>query len=181
MHLLLGKKQIVLAALVAALGLAVFVNWYYSGTDTELFPEGLQQGDRISADSPDGTAELVGNTADTEYFASVKLTRDSAHADALDELQAVLTSAAAESDTAVATAKAIEALSCVMKMETDIESLVAGKTGSECVAVISENSVDVVVPTAALTDMNVLTISDVVNEVCAGKYENIKISGTAKQ
>lgn len=180
MHVLLGKKQIVLAALVAALGLAVFVNWYYSGTNTELFPEGTQQQDGISADSPDGQAELVGNITDGEYFASVKLTRDNAHADALDELQTVLTSAAAESDTAISTAKAIEEISAVIKMETDIESLVTGKTGSECVAVISENSVDVVVPTAALTDMNVLTISDVVNEVCAGKYENIKISGTAQ-
>ena len=62
-------------------------------------------------------------------------------------------------------------------METDIESLVTGKTGSDCVAVISENAVEIVVPSAALTDMNVLTISDVVNEVCSGKYENIKISG----
>lgn len=176
MHLLLGKKQIVLAALVAALGLAVFVNWYYSGTDTQLFPEG--SGGNISVNSPDGEAQLVGNTADSEYFTSVKITRDNAHADTLDELQTVLTSATPDSDTAVSTAKAIEEISAVMKMETDIESLVTGKTGSDCVAVISENSVDVVVPTAALTDMNVLTISDVINEVCAGKYENIKISGT---
>ena len=180
MHLLLGKKQIVLAALVAALGLAVFVNWYYTGTDTTLYPEGQQSDSGISADIPDGHAQLVGNTDDTEYFASVRLTRDSARADALDELQAVLTSAAAGADVSD-TEKAIENLSSVIKMETDIESLVSGKTGSECVAVISENSVDVVVPTAALSDMNVLTISDVVNEVCAGKYENIRISGTALQ
>lgn len=177
MHLLLGKKQIVLAALVAALGLAVFVNWYYTGTDTTLYPEGQQSDSGMSSDIPDGHAQLVGNTDDEEYFASVKLTRDSARADALDELQAVLTSAGTEADTAAAS-KAIEELSAVIKMEADIENLVCGKTGSECVAVISENSVDVVVPTAALSDMNVLTISDVVNEVCAGKYENIKISGT---
>lgn len=176
MHVLLGKKQIVLAALVAALGLAVFVNWYYSGTQTEIFPEGSAE-NGISADAPDGEAQYVSGGDDGEYFASVKLQRDTAHAETIDELQAVLTSAGEGSEAAVSTAKAIETISNVIKMETDIESLVSGKTGSECVAVISENSVEVVVPTASLNDSNVLTISDVVNEVCNGKYENIKISG----
>ncbi|MBR3767474.1 MAG: SpoIIIAH-like family protein [Clostridia bacterium] len=178
MHVLLGKKQIVLAALVAALGLAVFVNWYYAGTDTEIFPEGgITPDNGISVEAPDGEAQYVGNTDNGEYFASVKLQRDAAHASAIEELQTVLTSAGEESDAAVSTAKAIEEISNVIKMETDIESLVTGKTGNECVAVISENSVEIVVPSAALNDTNVLTISDVVTEVCAGKYENIKISG----
>ncbi len=176
MHVLLGKKQIVLAALVAALGLAVFVNWYYSGTDTEIFPEG-SAGENVSVDAPDGQANFVGNSDDGEYFSSVRLARDTAHAQALDELQVVLTNASADSDTAVQTAKAIEELSSVIKMESDIEGLVNGKTGSPCVAVISENTVEIVVPSSNLTDMNVLAISDVVNEVCGNKYENVKISG----
>ncbi len=176
MHVLLGKKQIVLAALVVALGLAVFVNWYYTGTDTQLFPEGDGTG-KISADAPDGTAQLVNGENAGAYFSEIKLQRDSAHASALEELQAVLTSADGESDASASTAKAIEQLQNEIKMETDIESLVTGKTGSDCVAVISENTVEVVVPTSALSDTNVLTISDVVNEVCAKKYENIKISG----
>ena len=180
MHMILGKKQIVLAALVAALGLAVFVNWYYTGTDTEIFPEGEATGDNgISVEAPDGAAEYVGGNEETDYFSSVKLQRDMAHADALEDLQAVLTSAQEGSEAAAVTASAIDAIGSVIKMETDIESLISGKTGSECVAVISDNSVDVLVPSSVLTDTNVLTISDVINEVCHGKYENIKISAAA--
>ena len=180
MHVLLGKKQIVLAALVVALGLAVFVNWYYTSDNTLLFPEGsADNGGSVFDDAPVGTAQLVGNTDNENYFAEARLNRDTAHAAAMEDLQAVLASATGESDAAVSTAKAIENLGAVIKMETDIESLVTGKTGSDCVAVISENAVEIVVPTASLTDMNVLTISDVVNEVCYGKYENIKISGAA--
>ena len=178
MHVLLGKKQIVLAALVAALGLAVFVNWYYTGTNTEIFPEGQYSDDGISVENPDGEAKSVASLNDAEFFASAKLQRDNAHAEALEELQLVLTSAGETGDTAAETARAIEEISNVIKMETDIESLVTGKTGNDCVAVISDNAVEIVVPSAALSDTNVLTISDVVNEVCAGKYENIKISGT---
>ncbi len=178
MHVLLGKKQIVLAALVAALGLAVFVNWYYSGTETQIFPEGpADSGENVSVEASDGQAHFVGNNDDGEYFASVRLARDTAHAEALEELQTVLTNAAAESDAAVQTAKAIEELSNVIKMESDIEGLVNGKTGSPCIAVISDNAVEIVVPSANLTDMNVLTISEVVNEICGKKYENVKISG----
>ncbi len=180
MHVLLGKKQIILAALVVALGLAVFVNWYYTDSDTQIFPEGsVAEEDKQRTDNSDGEAQYVANTDEDEYFSSVRLTRDSSHASRLEELKAVLASTDSEGAAAADTASAIEEISNVIKMETDIESLVTGKTGSECVAVISDNAVDVVVPNAALTDMNVLTISDVINEVCAGKYENIKISGTA--
>lgn len=181
MHVLLGKKQIILAALVVALGLAVFVNWYYTDSGTQLYPEGSASAeDREMADNSSGDAQFVVNSDDSEYFASVKLTRDTAHSSRLEELKAVLTSAGQDSVTATDTASAIEEISNVIKMETDIESLVTGKTGSECVAVISDNSVDVMVSSSALSDMNVLTISDVVNEVCNGRYENIKISGVAE-
>ena len=176
MHVLLGKKQIVLAALVVALGLAVFVNWYYTGTDTELFPEGDGQGN-ISVDVPDGTAQLVNGENQSDFFSEIRLQRDTAHASALEELQAVIASAPGETEASVTTAKAIEKLQNEIKMESDIESLVTGRTGNECIAVISENTVEIVVPTSALSDSNVLTISDVVNEVCEKKYENIKISG----
>ena len=177
MHMLLGKKQIILAALVVALGLAVFVNWYYTADNTELFPEGAQLHGEEADNTPDGNAYLVGNTADNEYFSSARLSRDTAHAEAMEELQAVIASATEGSEASVSTAKAIEELSGVIKMESDIESLVTGRTGSDCIAVISENAVEVVVSSDALTDMNVLAISDVVHEVCTGKYENIKISG----
>ena len=178
MHVLLGKKQIVLAALVVALGLAVFVNWYYTGTDTRLFPEGDSQ-NNLSVEAPDGTAQLVNGENQAEHFSEIRLQRDTAHASALEELQAVLASATGETEASVTTAKAIERLQNEIKMESDIESLVTGRTGSDCIAVISENAVEIVVPTAALSDTNVLAISDVVNEVCSGKYENIKISGAA--
>ena len=108
MHVLLGKKQIVLAALVVALGLAVFVNWYYTGTNTQLYPEGEGPGKISSA--PDGTAQLVNGEESGVLFSEIKLQRDTAHASSLQELQAVLASASVEGDTSASTAAAIEKL-----------------------------------------------------------------------
>ena len=178
MHVLIGKKQILIAVLVAALGLAVFVNWYYSD-GTKLFPG--RASDKAEQAQSDGAAQYVNGLSDEEYFASVRMNRDSARGEALEELQAVLSQSVEDSDAAVTTAKAIEQMSAEVKMESDIESLVSGKIGSDCVAVISDNSVDVVVTKSALNDSNVLAISDVVSQVCGGAYENIRVSGATQQ
>ena len=178
MHVLIGKKQIVIAVLVVALGLAVFVNWYYSD-GTRLFPGSPSE--QAEQAQPDGSAQYVNGLSDEEYFASVRMNRDSARGEALEELQAVLSQAVEDSDAAVTTAKAIEQLSAEVKMESDIESLVVGKIGADCVAVIADNSVDVVVTKAALNDGNVLAISDVVSQVCGDAYENVRISSASEQ
>ena len=177
MHVLIGKKQIVIAALIVALGLAVFVNWYYSD-GARLFP-GASSGKAEQATS-DGAAQYVNGLSDEEYFATVRMNRDSARGEALEELQAVLSQAVEDSDAAATTAKAIEQMSAEVKMESDIESLVAGKIGTDCVAVISDNSVDVGVTKAALNDSNVLAISDVVSQVCGDGYENIRVTGAGQ-
>lgn len=174
MHIIFGKKQLLLAALVAILGLAVFINWYCSGSGGFHLPGAPSE----EAESRDSAAEYVNGLTEEEYFASVKLTRDNARDDALEELQAVIANAGDDGEAAAASQKAIEEIGEQAKMESDIESLVAGKTGSGCVAVISEDSVDVVVSGSALNDGNVLTISDVISQVCGDRYENIRISGT---
>ena len=173
MHVLIGKKQIVIAVLLVALGLAVFVNWYYSD-GTRLFP-GSASGKTEQAQD-DGAAQYVNGLSDEEYFATVRMNRDNARGEALEELQAVLSQAVEDSEAAETSARAIERMSAEVKMESDIESLVTGRIGTECVAVISDNSVDVVVAKSALNDNNVLAISDVVSQVCGGAYENIRVS-----
>ncbi|MBQ6117771.1 MAG: SpoIIIAH-like family protein [Clostridia bacterium] len=176
MHVLIGKKQIVIAVLVVALALAVFVNWYYTD-GTRLFPGGAAE--KAGETLPDGAAQYVNGHSDEEYFATVRMNRDSARGEALEELQAVLAQAAEDSDAAVSTAQSIERMSAEVKMESDIESLVAGRIGAGCVAVISDNSVDVVVTKTALNDGNVLAISDVVQQVCGDAYENVRVSAAA--
>ena len=176
MHVLIGKKQIVIAALVAALGLAVFVNWYYAD-GTRLFPGSA--GEQAGENRSDGAAQYVNGLSDEEYFATVRMNRDSARGEALEELQAVLAQAVEDSDAAVSTANAIERMSREVEMENSIESLVTGRIGAGCVAVIGDNSVDVVVTKSALNDGNVLAISDVVAQVCGDAYENVRVSGTA--
>ena len=73
-----------LAALVVMLGLAVFVNWYYSGTDTKLSPEGTAEHASETADAADGAARFTsGEESEADYFAAMKLNRSASLGEAL--------------------------------------------------------------------------------------------------
>lgn len=170
MHILFGKKQIALAGAVTVLGLAVFVNWYLSDGRETAPPEAAAEQNTVS----DSSAEFTG-LSPAEYFASVRLSRDSARQEAIEDLEAVMT-AAGEDGNAAELAAALGVIGEEAQMETDIEGLVAGRIGGDSVAVITENTVDVIVTPETLNESNVLVIADIVSQVCEGKYENVKIS-----
>ena len=173
MHVLIGKRQIVLAALVVMLGMAVFVNWYYSGTGKELFPEGSATEER--ADKADGAATFTA-AEEEDYFAAVRLNRETTLSNAIEELQAVMASADADEAEVAGVSEQIAALTAAAKMESDIENLVTAQLGGNCVAVASGSSLDVIVSKETLNDSAVLQISDIIRSVSSDQFENIRIA-----
>ena len=174
MHILLEKRHLVLAALVATLGLAVFVNWYYTGTHAPLEPEGTAAHAEPEARGADGAAQFASGGEDA--FAEMKLSREAARGEALEQLRAAA-GAGDGSEEALAAAAAIDAISEASRMEADIESLVSAALGGSCIAVISENAVDVVVGEELLGDEAALRVNAIVADVCGDRFENIRISG----
>lgn len=178
MHLLLGKRQLILAGLVVLLGLAVFVNWYFTGTDRQLSPEGTANVAEKDGEN-NGAAEFVNAEAQTQgddFFAAARLSRNTQRDKSTEELKAVMANAGDSTDAAAKAAAAIDELAGTASMETNLESLVSAATGSECVAVIASDTVNVIVTPDSLNDTNVLKISDIVNDVCGKKYDNVRIS-----
>lgn len=175
MHVLLEKRQIVLAALVVMLGLAVFANWYYTGTKNELFPEGTGAAAENAGESADGAA-LYASAEEADYFAAAKLNRAAAHSEAMEELQAVMANADSNGESAKEVQASMDELSRAVKRESDMETLISAALGGDCVAVVSDNSVDVVVSSSVLTDGAVLQINDIIRKVCGTDYENVRIS-----
>ena len=174
MHLLLEKRHIVLAALVVMLGLAVFVNWYYTGTRTELFPEGAAPTEATQTDAA-GEAKYTG-AQEADYFAEAKLERDRRRAEAAEELKAVMANAEGTSDEGRSLQASLDRLQIAVRQETDLETLITAALGGDCLAVIGENGVDVVVTKNTLGDGAVLQISDIIRSVCGPEVENIRVS-----
>ena len=177
MNMIIGKKQIVMASLVAVLGLAVFVNWYYSGESADSDSLAVDASQSIESSSVEGTSEDQNAAADpSEYFANAKLTRSAARDEAVETLQAVIASCDQSSEAAKTAVQELSSLNAVILLETDIESLVTAKVGGECICNIKEGGIEVIVPKDNLDETSVLAISDIIHSSC-GTVENIRITG----
>ena len=100
MNMVLNKKHIILAALVLALGVAVYLNFVFADKDKLIDTDGLQ------TDKNYGDAELVeknegedGGVIDSEgqavsaesYFEEARLSRTRARDEAIEALQQIFT------------------------------------------------------------------------------------------
>lgn len=175
MNILIKKRQLILATLVVALGAAVFVNWYYGKNSEKLKSETDTTKSEFVQNL--GEAKYVNATGETaDYFSEVKLNRQKSRDEALDKLNASLEKTESGSAEAEKITKSIEKLSARIKTESDIETLVCAKTGSECVAVLSDNSAQIVVESGTLGEDTALQITEIVTSNTKLSATDVKIS-----
>ena len=186
MKKLLQKRQLVLITLVLALGAAVFVNWYYGKEEMQvdaapLLPQSNQTQDY--ADENLGDSQYVHNpysTAAGEYFAGAKLRRASAHDEAKDTLNAVITDSKSDEKAVADASKALQTLANAIKLEADCESLITAKTGSECLVMISDNTVQAVLGGQPIDGAAAMQIKEILLQKTGFPGENITIVELSK-
>ncbi len=157
------------------LGLAVYFNWHLS-TNTAV--EESQNPNSLTA-SAMGQAMYVNADATSsttaEYFSSVREQRAKAREEATMALQEIINNVKSDSQgVASATQKAGEIAKSI-ETESNIESLVKAKGFADCVAIISDGSVSVVVKTSALLPNDMVQIQEIAKEQTGFSLENIKI------
>ena len=137
-----GRRRMVTAALVMALGAAVYLNWQFSGNQE------LLASDTLSSEREMGTAQLVnGDAEETDasaaeeqesVFTQAKLSRQKARDEAVEMLEEVLKdSESSEEAKKEAVAQSAVIAQNVLK-ENNIENLVKAKGYADCVAVIQD-------------------------------------------
>lgn len=185
------KRQVLMAALVVALGAAVFVNWYYTKQ-----PQTVQTNSPVSSTQQNtenqeaatagnlGDAQFVSGTLpssenkttdEPEYFVQAKLDRTVAHDKAKETLQQTIDSSTADAESKKAASEALETLSANIKKETDTENLIKAKISSGCVVVIDNGKAQVIVEKGKLNDTVVLQIKEIVIQQTGFTVENITI------
>ncbi len=150
------KKQMVLIAVVAVIGLAVFLNWQLSNNQNADEVMSQQQSNQSSIL---GQAEFVSSTA--EYFDAARLNRQETRQQALDIANSVLANESATQEERDQAASQILNLSNAADTEGRIENLIKAKGYSECVAFIGEDAINIVVKSEALTTKDVIAIKDI--------------------
>ena len=178
-----GRKQLVVASLVLALGAAVYLIWQFAGTNK------LPIGDGEDTSSQLGAAQLVNNAyvetvtddlqakAGTDMFAEARLSRQNSRDEALELLDGVLEDVDADSEAKKAAVEEASAMAQNILKETNVESLLKAKGYEESVAYITTEECSVVVA-GDLQDSDMLIVQEIVIEQTGLTAEKIKIIGT---
>lgn len=189
MNMLIKRRQLIMATLVVALGSAVFVNWYFTNSDnnakstgepTNEYVQNLGEAKYVNSDKT-GTKDTTNKATataskNTDYFTTVKLKRTKAHDEALEKMKTLLKDAPENSESTEEIKNSINELSDIIKLEADIEALISAKLKCECVVMINNDNVEVVVKKGVLNDSTIMQIMDAVLNNTSVKAENIKIS-----
>lgn len=185
-----GKRQLVLASLVVALGAAVYLNWQFSGnndlmaTTTAEATRELGEAQYVnnaqveSKADGDGSAqpENKENTnASQDYFKKARENRQNARNAAAETVKEILNDVKSSEAAKAEAIKQAADIAKVIQQESNIENLVKAKGFEECVAFIQNNECSIVVSPKGLDAASVITIKDIVAGQAGVPYDKIKI------
>ncbi len=164
----IGKKQLILAVMVIALGAAVWFNMRYSGSPTKYL------GEAQFVDNSEGEAlETSGSISD--YFTSAKTERENAQKSALEDITEAIKAAGGDEAKLQAAADMSAKLSERQLKQTNIENLLKAKGFEESLAVISDNDINIIVRSDSLSQAQTLQIQDIAASGSGYSLDKIKI------
>lgn len=170
-----STRSVVIIAAVLLIGLAVYLNyrWFYDPISS------LGYGDNNMDDNMDSSQTTGGESEEGEvennYFTSTVLNRQQSRDEAIDVLKLVTEDEDASEATKAEAAEKISKIAVDIQNEANIESLVKAKGFEECVAVIAEDAVSVIVKAESLQANQAAQILAIVYETTGISPENISI------
>ena len=157
MNMIIGKKHIILSALIVALGVAVYLNWEYVKTNGDFMAsDGLVAVD--GAQDADGGNATYGEA----YFAEAKLSRTKSRDEAIDALKYMLEDTNLDSDKMAELTMAATTMAKTIETEGKIENLIKAKGFEDCMVYLDEDKIDVIVRCEDMTDSEAAQIKDVI-------------------
>lgn len=166
--MIIKKRQLLLAALVLALGAAVFVNWYYTRPATAANTKAETQLHAAQEDAAHlGDARYVISTdvtaaakEQTDYFAAARLKRRTAHDAAAEALNDVIKDEASSKDAVEAASAKLQALAELLVLEGDLENMITAKLHCDCLVILNGSQAEVIVPKGSLDAVAVVKIRE---------------------
>ena len=201
-----GKRQLILASLVLALGAAVYLNWQFAGTGVQVEESSAETSSALGAAQlvnnnyvetvSDGAESTAGEVSEPDAEATqgeaseaaapaagklsgARMTRQTARDEAVEMLEDILNDAEADSAVKEAAVSEASAIAQNILKETNIESLVAAKGFSECVAYINDSTCTIVVNGDMEDAQNALIVRDIAAAETGFSADQIKIISAA--
>ena len=165
-------RSLVILSAVLLIGLAVYLNyqWFYDPVGS------IGYGDNNMEDNVSGDATVGGDAAGEEdYFTSTALNRQEARDEAIDVLKLITENDEASEQARADAAERISQIAVDIQNEANIETLVKAKGFEDCVAVISEGAVSVIVSAESLQASDTAKILSIVYETTGVSPEKVSI------
>lgn len=183
----IGKRNLVIAGAVTLIIAAVAVNWIFFSGDGQ--KDGYDYNASAGMSTNYGTTLTTGEVGDEttkptggepgdtdSYFSSVEVSRQRARDEALEVLNAVVENDDASEEVKAEAMKEIQAIAKEMSQESNIESILLSKGFTQCIAVISGDSANIVVRSEGqLQSAQLAQINAVVYEQAGIEPVNITI------
>ncbi len=177
------KRYIILAALVLALGTAVYVNYQFAGAGSSTASKELGKAEYVNATvgSVSTSDEAVQTSAlsksQKDYFASERTKRQETQDKILDEVNEIFDFENSTDEEKSEAEQSVESIIRTFTVQDSIESIIKAKGFSECLCWISDEGVTVIVPDSELNDTSVLIIDDAVISHYDTDYDDISVVG----
>ena len=178
------KRNAVVAAVLVFVCAGIYLNWSYNQkaevadlADTLDAEKVMSDNLIINENGSDGLVQTAGEDLGTvsDYFAEVRLSRQSARDSAVETLQEAM--AYSEDEDTSAASTELNTIVNTALAESQIESLIIAKGYEDCVAYMGDESIAVAVsaPAEGLTPTDVALISDIVTSQSDYSLSQIRV------
>ena len=166
-----ATKSLAVFLVVVLIGAAVYVNYklFYDPVN------GMGYGENNMQNNFDSSTATGGNATEENYFTATALNRQQSRDEAIDVLKLVSESNESSEEARAEASAKISQIAIDIQNENNIETLVKAKGFEECVAIISENSVSVIVGAEELQAAEAAQILAIVYDTTGINPENVSI------
>lgn len=188
----LGKRQIVLASLVMALGAAVYLNWQFSDSNNLIATNYLESAKELGearyvnnmqteSESSSSEASVKSSSAEVsenkeDYFSQANANRQKARDESTDMVKEILNDIKSSEQAKAEAVKQAADIAKNIQQESNIESLVKSKGFNNCIAFIQNGECSVVVSSDEFDEGSAITIKDIVSGQAGVPFDKIKIT-----
>lgn len=175
----LGKKTVLLGTLILALGVAIYLNYFFAEGPTGILGNNGIQTEEPNDDKTLGEALNVNGTPNvptaSAYFEQARESRKTSREEAVQTVKELLSDVkATDAQKQTATAEVI-AITKAIEQESNIESIIKAKGFADCVVYIADGACSVVVQADGLTVQDTAKISQAVTSQADILAQNINI------
>ena len=165
-------KSIVVASAALVIGLAVYLNyrWFYDPTSSLGYGDNNMENNFSDSETTGGDV-----SGENDYFAATALDRREARDEAIDVLKLVTESSDSSAEAKAEASAKISQIAVDIQNEANIETLVKAKGFEDCVTVIGEDSVSVIVKAEELQAKQTAQILAIVYETTGIAPEKVSI------